>query len=208
MTAEPALLSRPQASAKGLSVAGVEPAEFRTFELHSGRLVRYPVYREAELKPKRAVLRKAACSVDLLLATFTVNRTAKRYRDKAQTHYQSRQHGFAGDSRKRKEALYKLKDRGIVAAVRLGMITATGTHGPLTYYEGGGFRFHSLLCPEGAELQVLGDDTILVEAKPKGKRECRLADAQCTLEALPDDTAGFRRHAFAPRKRERDDEDW
>ncbi len=193
------LLSRPQASAKGLSVAGATPAEFREFTLRGGRVVRYPVYREEELRPKRASVKTPATAVDLLQAIFTVNRTAKRYRDKAAAHYGARQHGFAGASKERKQALYALKDRGIVAAHRAGLIAAVGTHGPLTYYEGGGYRFHSLLRPEGAELAVLSDETVQVEAKPKGKREARLVDAELTLSALPEERAGFRRHSFPPR---------
>ena len=185
-----ALLSRPQVSERGLSTAGATPADYREITI-KGRLIRYPVYRASELRPKRWHVVWPAVMVDLLLAIFTVNRTAKRYRDKAAGHYSDRQHGFEKDARERKEALYVLKDAGMVAAHRAGLIFATGTHGPLCYYEGHGYRFHSLLWPVGVELPVIGEGPVEVEAKPKGSRECRLVDAEATLAGLPTGTAGF-----------------
>lgn len=204
LTPPEALYSRKDAAAVGLKPrAGALPAEEREWKYGT-----YPLYRREDLEPKRKVVSIPPVVVDLLAAIFTVNRTAKRYRDKAAAHYNAAQYGFATAARETKEHLYSLKDRGMVCAYRQGLLRATGTHGPLTYYEGGGYRFHSLLRPSGVDLPALSDETIQVEAKPKGKREARLKDAEYTLKQLPAlDTQGFVRQSFPPRRRHFEDEE-
>ncbi len=210
LTSPEPLYSRKDAAALALKPkAGALPAETREWKYGT-----YPLYRRDDLEPKRTVTLKPPVEVDLLAAIFTVNRTAKRYRDKAGAHYGSRQYGFATNAREVKERMYELKDRGITHAYRQGLLRATGTHGPLTYYEGGGYRFHSLLRPVHLQLPVLGEETVQVEAKPKGKREVRLKDAEFTLDQLPAlNVTGFERHSFPPRERRRrwredQEDDW
>lgn len=180
---------------------GAVPVEMRDWKRGQ-----YPVFRKEDLVPKRKAPEGVA--VPLLQAIFTVNRTAKRYRNKAAAHYDMEQFGFATSARMVKQHLYGLKDRGIVSAYRKGLIQATGTHGPLVYYEGGGYRFHSLLHPGGVELSMLSEETVRVEAKPKGEKESRLVDAEFTLVQLPADIAGFWRESFSlRRKKDLEEED-
>jgi hypothetical protein len=205
------LYSRRDAAAEGLKpMAGAVPVELREWK-HG----RYPLFTKDQLEPKKVIVRKPPVESDLLASIFSVNRTAKRFRDKATAHFSQAQYGFATDAREVKERLYALKDRGIVHAFRQGLLTAVGSHGPLTYFEGGGYRFHSLLRPAGQEIPVLSTETIQVEAKPKARREVRLKDAEHTLGLLPAlDTNGFVRQSFPPRRKsrpywdERADSDW
>ena len=133
--------------------------------------------------------------IDLLVACWTVSRSAKRYRDMAQTCYRRRKHGFAGEARRQKDHLYTLKDRGIVAAHLSGRIAPVSLVGDgLVEYRGEGFCFHSFLCPKGVNLpSSCNGQPLLVEAKPKEAREPRLRDAVHTLEALPEVPDSFER---------------
>jgi tellurite resistance protein len=54
--------------------------------------------------PKLKLTIKPAKQVDLLAAIFAVNRSAKRYRDAAETHYRERMHGFARTSQGQERA--------------------------------------------------------------------------------------------------------
>ena len=56
-------------------------------------------------------------TIDLLLAVFTVNKSAKRYRNRARSNFSKGQHGFAGHARTTKEHLYALKDKGIAEPI-------------------------------------------------------------------------------------------
>jgi len=137
---------------------------------------------------------KPAREIDLLAAVFAANRTAKRFRDTAQLHYYGRRHGLAGNARETKERLYDLKDRGIAAAWLAGRLQFTGIHGSLAIYRGEGYCFHSSLLPVNVGNLVDGNyDKIIVEAKPKSKREARLLDAEHTLRLLPPPGEGFTR---------------
>ena len=173
--------------------------------MHIGRYDCYDLYPESQTRPKR-VSNKPAVIIDLLAALFTVTRSAKRYRDSAQTCYQYGQHGFARAARRQKETLYAIKDKGLVGAIRTGRVRAVGTHGCLTVYRGEGYCFHSLLRPKGVVLPEAGNDPLTVEAKPKATNEPRLKDAVHTLEQLlvnADDAvkAGeFERLSFPPRE--------
>jgi hypothetical protein len=139
------------------------------------------------LKPQRTS--RTPAPVDLLAAIFSVNRSAKRHRDAAQTYYRQRMHGFAGRARETKEDLYALKDRGIAQAHNEGRLTYHGRHGGLAIYTGEGYCFHSTLVPEEAveEPSPANDDQtpIFVEGKPRGSKEARLCDAQFTLARIP-----------------------
>jgi hypothetical protein len=125
--------------------------------------------------------------VDLLRAVFAVNRSAKRYRDAAQSCYRSGKHGLAGWNRERKEKLYELKDRGIVEAVRLGRIQPRCCRGSLVEYRGEEYCFHSRLIAKNLDVSSLPfvQGELSVDAKPKTAAEERLRDAVLTLESLP-----------------------
>jgi len=160
--------------------------------------------------PARKVKIVEPKTVDLLAAIFGVNRSAKRYRDAAQMNYRSGAHGFAGNCKERKQALYILEDRGIVEACRLGRLKAEGTHGVLTVYRGEGYCFHSLLRPLGPSLPALEFDAndagcLFVEQKLKSAREPRLKDSIATLEALSKEEqyGDFQRLSFPPRPSQR-----
>lgn len=170
--------------------------------------------------PARAKADTAAPhKVDLLAAIFGVTRAAKRFRDAAASCYSRGVYSLAGVNRERKEHLYALKDRGIVAAVESGRLAAVGTRGVLTEYRGEGYCFHSLLRRRGVELSDLGTDEggtqIFVEAKPRSAEEPRLKDCMATLAVLLEVRAGldagWEKRLFPPRQRERgwpDDDDW
>jgi hypothetical protein len=159
--------------------------------------------------PKRQAKIVQPVTVDLLAAIFGVNRSAKRFRDAAQMNYQKGTHGFAGNCKERKEKLYKLKDRGIVAAYRAGRLKAEGAHGVLTVYRGEGYCFHSLLRPLGIVLNALEFDAneagcLYLEQKPKSAREPRLKDSVATLQGIPEtELSDFKRLAFPPRPSKR-----
>jgi len=142
--------------------------------------------RERDKWQQRAERKLEPVAVDLLAAMFSVNRSAKRYRDAAQKCYALKKHGFARQGRVTKEELYALKDRGIAEAFRLGRITPVLRKGGLIEYRGEGYCFHSTLLPVAIALAQSTDDTILyVDAKPRGVAEVRLLDAKHTLSALP-----------------------
>jgi hypothetical protein len=174
--------------------------------LHHGWYDSYCLYDVSQTRPKR-ISKKPPEIIDLLAAIFTVTRSAKRYRNSAQTCYQYGKHGFASNFRKQKEHLYQLKDDGLVAAVRNGRVQAVGTHGRLTVYRGEGYCFHSLLRPKGAVLPEVGNNPLTVEAKPKATDEPRLKDAVYTLEELKVSAADavatgeFERYSFPARER-------
>lgn len=178
------LLNKTEARNLGLRVPrGVEPVEWRSWKYGYFGLWRksdlVPVARRAEKSPARAI--------DLLAAVFSVNRSAKRYRDAAGSCYSSGTHGLAKAAKLRKELLYRLKDRGIAEAFRQGRIQFVGRNGTLALYQGEGYSFHSRLLPPG-QSDELGDTDapVFVEAKAKTLKEARLKDAILTLEPLPD----------------------
>ena len=131
-------------------------------------LFRGPNHAHAPPRPKRFPLAK----IDLLASIFTVTRAAKRYRDLAHKLYLAGRYGLASHCRKRKDALYELKDRGIFQAVRVGRIAAVEACGNLTLYRGEGYCYHSFLHPLHFAGPVQGGiQKLIVEAKPKEARE-------------------------------------
>jgi len=125
-------VSKKEASRRDLSIPkDAEPVAERYSQQLGGH---YDLYRLSDCIPKRKP--KPPKEVDLLLAIFTVNKSAKMYRDVSQTHYHDRRHGLAGDARERKDNLYELKDRGIAYAVRESRLHFVGAHGTLALYSG------------------------------------------------------------------------
>ena len=145
----------------------------------------YDVYRITDFIAKRPLPRLIPPrEIELLRAIRTVNRSAKRYRDAAQKHYQLGMHGFSQNSKRKKDQLYKLKDKGIRIALAEGLIHCVGIHDGLACYSGGGYVFHSPQIPEGTFAEDVS--SLRVESRPKSREEGRLKDAMFTLESLDD----------------------
>jgi hypothetical protein len=167
--------------------------------------------RAAAVERKAPRQKKPPVEVDLLLATFSVNRAAKRYRDAAQRCYQVGKTRVSYDFRRRcstpgvftlarinkqkKQRLYDLKDAGMIEAYANNRIHYEGQHGSLAVYRGEGYVFHSTLVPIGAPVVDLAGSSgfMLVEAKEKSGSEARLIDAEFTLDKLSRVVTGFRR---------------
>lgn len=187
------LLSKTEAKRRRLSIPSTaEPVKTLHVKMRFGS-VWYDVYRVSDCTPTRRMNTIPPVEIDLLQAIYTVNQSAKRYRDAAQANYRLRQHGFARHSRWTKQVLYLLKDRGIAAAYRQGRLHLEGFNGNLALYRGEGYCFHSTLVPLESEPEPTCQEPIFVEATPKGTREGRLKDAVYTLNALDANVEGFRR---------------
>jgi hypothetical protein len=138
----------------------------------------------------------------LLDAIREISHAAHRQRDAAGKHYEAGTHSFAKNSRERKETLYALKERGIVAAHKAGLLRYIGCTpqgmAVYEYGEGGMQCFHSCLHPSTKErVPVEGHpETLFVKAK---QRQATVKDAEFTLEALSNDLTGYER-VSAPRK--------
>ncbi|MFP5229451.1 MAG: hypothetical protein ACLGXA_17710 [Acidobacteriota bacterium] len=140
---------------------------------------------------------------DLLLCIREASRAAHRERDAATEAYSCGRHTLAGNAKQRKNNWYELKDRGIVAAHKQGLVRYIGAspQGMAVYeYGGGGMScFHSTLHPAGAERTLVEGhpETLLVTAKDKEKG-ISLVRVEVTLSGLLPDTSGYDRIA-APR---------
>jgi hypothetical protein len=151
-------------------------------------------------REKRAA--RVPSAIPLIDAIREISRSAHRWRDAAQAQYQAGNHGLAGHSKREKERLYGLKERGIAAAYKEGLLRYAGASpqgmGVYEYGEGGKSCFHSCLHPAGVERKpVAGHPEVLeVTAKPQ---EHAMADADFTLSALPEPGNEFERTA-PPRK--------
>jgi len=168
---------------------GVGPAGEK---YHASAYRHYYVYRESDCVqiPARTSVKEE--TIDVLSAIFAVNRSAKRYRDAAQTYYLKRMHGLAGDAKKKKINLYNLKDIGIAYAYNHGLINVEKIHARLILYRGGGYCFHSTLAPESVNIEnAASDEPLRIEAKPRGVKEPRLKDAIFSLSQLDDYTSQF-----------------
>lgn len=194
------LISKTEAKGRGLSVPpDAEPLTFPYTPWGVRGRKRYPVYRLSDCiaAVKRSRRRIPAAEIDLLLAIFTANRSAKRFRDAASSHYSCGRYGMAGFTSRTKAKLYDLKDRGLIAAVKSGRLELVGFHASLAVYRGDGYCFHSLLVPKGqapAGADTFGGEgAIWVPATPKGRGEARLKDAVHTLAKLPCSEIGFER---------------
>jgi len=177
------IVSRTEASRRGLKVPD-DVAPVAELHTQTGRSQYYSAYRLSDCKPKKH--QNPAQTIDVLLAVFTVNKAAKRYRDNAQGHYLGRRHALARSASSRKRGLYALKEKGIIAACAVGRLTFIGIHGGLALYRGEGYCFHSCLAPTdvGATVQTLDSDSFFKEAAPKEASEARLKDAVLTLQSL------------------------
>ena len=128
---------------------------------------------------------------DLILCIREISRAAHRERDAAQAAYQAGRHTLAGNSRRRKEGYYALKDRGIAHAFACGLLRYAGRVpqglGLYEYADGGMSCFHSTLHPAGVEQATVADhpEVLQVPAKEKVKG-VSLKRVVATLKALPE----------------------
>lgn len=164
-----------------------------------------PAHRLAELaaaieaaKEKRR-LKAPSPHPDLLLCISEASRAAHRNRDQAEEAYFHRRHALAGNAKRRKNAWYALKDRGIVHCHRQGLLRYVGASPQrLAVYEyerdGATRCFHSTLHPAGVERPPVENhpETLFVAAKAK-MRGLSLQRVEITLQSLDDDTSGYER---------------
>jgi hypothetical protein len=161
------------------------------------------VYRDDQVEPKRVIRRLEPKRVPLLAAVWTINRTAKRFRDAATRHYHGGRHGFAGDASQRKEMLYARKGQALHHLMADGTLQHAGYHRfPGNKWAevltGAGFTFHR---PCETPKQKSGKALSTIEAKPRGAREPRLCDAIFTLDEFLDGKALVDIYEWPPRER-------
>jgi hypothetical protein len=144
----------------------------------------WDVYRRDQVVPVMRRRQQPPRKVAILLAVWTANRTAKRYRDAASACYKSRKHSFASMYRQKKEELYTLKGQALHYLLEEGVVHVVGLH----RFEGGnwaevvagdGYRFH-YPCADPDDPPDSTCDKI--ESEPKGSNEAKLKDAIFTIE--------------------------
>lgn len=132
--------------------------------------------------------------IPLINAIREVSWGAHRWRDAAQSQYRSGLHGLAGSARKRKEYLYTLKERGIMAAHRDALLRYVGASpqglAVYEYDEGGMACFHSRLHPVGVDRPLVSDHPEILFVQAKQARH-RIKNAIYTLSLLPDASNGY-----------------
>ena len=191
-----ALVSRSEAGRRDLAVPKDVEAVTDVRTMRDFGYVCYELFRVSDCVERRQQRVVPPVQIDLLQALFTANKAAKRLRDAAECHYNGGRYGLATNAKHRKDALYALKDRGIVAAYQSSRIALVCVHGRLAVYRGEGYCFHSLLVPAGFDISSVeaadeGAEHVWVDASPKGKGEARLKDAEYTLRSLPICEDGF-----------------
>ncbi len=171
------------------------------------RLVGYaiPAHERSKLVPalraaKRHSQRAPSPHPDLILCAREASKEAHRSRDEASGSYELGQYHWAGHWSAKKREWYRLKDRGIIAAHRAGLLNYIGAspQGMAVYeYGQGGMQcFHSTLHPAGVvRTPIEGHpETLLVAAREKA-RGISLRRVKATLSSLPEDTTGYERSA-------------
>jgi hypothetical protein len=186
--------------AKSKSAWSREGLRVRTGELphaivRAPRVGEFEVFRGDQVEAKKSppmARAESATPENVARACWTVNRSAKRFRDAAQSTYRSRAHGLASTNKQRKDNLYLLKDRAIAWLATRGHLEFKRTHGGLSLFEGLGYSFHSRLLPPGRSPSDAESEPIKIEAKPKTSAEMRLIDADALIRTLDDHTQEFR----------------
>lgn len=140
----------------------------------------------------------------LIDAIREVSRAAHRWRDAASSQYEHGNHGLAKHSSWQKSYYYDLKERGIAAAYRQGLLRYRGETpqrmAVYEYGEGGMACFHSCLHPVGLLRPLIEGhpETLFVVAK---KRLNHVTDAEFTLQALGVPGAEFERSSAPAMKK-------
>jgi len=143
---------------------------------------------------------------DLILCIREASKAAHRYRDAAERAYNRRDFLNASHDKEKKEEWYRLKDRGIVSAHRLGLLTYVGASPQgmaiYEYGEGGMACFHSTLHPAGADRKpVEGHPEVLMVAAKEKQRGISMLRVEVTLKVLSDDLQGYERSSKPVRPR-------
>jgi hypothetical protein len=142
---------------------------------------------------------------DLILCIREASRAAHRERDAAQNAYQANRHKLAGNSRRRKDHWYALKDRGISAAHIRGLLRYAGASpqcmAVYAYGNGGMSCFHSTIHPVGAVRTQIDAHPEVLEVPAKNKAKgLSLRRFEATLAALPAVDSTLYERSVAPRK--------
>lgn len=175
--------SRTHAKEMGLKVPD-DATPLAVWTYRGPRTIEYEVFAICDCVPLRKVEPIEAKPVDVLLAIWTVSRTAKRYRDQKNRSYALGHHGRCAMSKEEEQHLYDLKENGIRYAYSVGRLRYEGIHAGLALYIGEGFSFHSRLMPQG-ETYIDDGERLQVASKAKTRKEAKLKDAKLTLESLP-----------------------
>lgn len=143
--------------------------------------------------------------IPLIDAIREASRAAHRWRDAAQTQYRAENHGLAGHAKREKERLYSLKERGIAAAFKQGLLRYAGVSpqgmGVYEYDKGGKSCFHSCIHPAGTERRPVDGHPEILEVKAK-HQSYTMADTEFTLSELPEPGLEFERTAPPQKPRE------
>lgn len=173
--------------------AVVDWSEFRSRGHHK----RYPVFSGVVIEksdhPKlmEALAKKAEKAkheierLSVLDALFTLNRRAKRCRDLAQEYYQSGMHGFAGEMRREKGAIYDSKGQVLHHLVQAGVLSGGKFHifpggNWAEVLRGEGYSFHRPCPPQEGGRVIEEIDSI--EATPKASKEPTLQVARRVID--------------------------
>lgn len=166
--------------------AGEEPRRIRRFHYGGeGHLYAREQMRPLQIRRKPIPRLVGATVANVLLACFTVTRTAKRLRDAATRCYKRGAFNFATYHSERKGEMYRLKTNALCWFIARGAVQPEGLVGSMTIWRGNGYCFHSPIGP--VSLETLSAEAVFVEAKPKTKAEMRLIDAVALLQSLPDE---------------------
>ncbi|MFZ7134394.1 MAG: hypothetical protein ACOWWR_18765, partial [Eubacteriales bacterium] len=133
-------------------------------------------YSKDNLQVKRKHRTKEPKIIDIALATFTVNRYAKRCRDNASSFYGKGSYGLSTYKKEEKEEMYELKERGIFNLWNEKRLEIVGRHGDLILYKSDGYYFHSPSFPKEVsieEIKYINDD-IDVHIEKKKKKSLKL----------------------------------
>ena len=198
-------LSRAAWSRRGFRVKeGAEPHAviFREV-LCAGKAVKYGVYREDQVEPRR----KATClppqTIPVLAALWAVNRRAKWCRDRAPSHDRRGHYALACRAARESARLYRLASRALHHLLDEDLVAHAGYH---CYPEGdwaqlltgGGYSFHRP-CPPSERAMVEQREEI--ESKPMGQEEPRLKDALHTVRVYLEGRPEVEVYRWPPRVR-------
>ena len=185
------VFSRSEGCRNGLKlIPDAQPVQ----RVYNRRRSSYFVYRASNFLPVKRKKMRPPTSIDLLWAIFTVNRSAKRYRDAAKRLYNLDRHSLSRIARNKKKRLYVLKDAGIREAFRRGLLRPEAIHSGRAVYRGGGYYFHSSQVPLELKDKLPNEadaEVFFRESVQKSSAEAKLKDAEFTLSQCNGTTDGF-----------------
>ena len=165
---------------------GETPHAERYINSH-GHAQYYNVFREDQTRKLRRTQDTEPILVDELAALFTLNRSAKRWRNTAKKQYESESHGLAGNAKRQKVRRYDLKGQALHYLIAEGRLSFVGHHkfqdgNYAEILKGEGYCFHRpCASPNNPEAATVIDE---IEAKPRGATEPRIKDAVFTIETF------------------------